>query len=60
MVSLVKDRREMERGIWNLPRQRMNTNSSWDRKYHRQKELCDVGMGRGCEEGEGEGQWGRL
>lgn len=28
----------------------MNTNSSGGRKYHRQKELCDLAMCRGCEE----------
>lgn len=27
----------------------MNTNSSWDRSNHRQKELCALGAGGGCE-----------
>lgn len=32
-------------GIWKMLSRGMNSNSSWGRNYHRQKEMCDLGVG---------------
>lgn len=48
-----------EMGIWKMLSRGMNTNSSWGRNYHRQKEMCDLGVGEHvCKETGG--QQGRL
>lgn len=49
MVSLVKSNHGGW-GTWTLLSQGMNTSSSGGRKYHRQKELCDLAMCTGCED----------